>query len=48
MEDADSSDEFCRFLHACVPSVQAALGYKRPGTRTNPRNQLPSLEDREA
>jgi DNA invertase Pin-like site-specific DNA recombinase len=29
-------------------SVQAALGYKRPGTRNNPRNQLPSLEDREA
>jgi DNA invertase Pin-like site-specific DNA recombinase len=29
-------------------SVQAALGYKRPGTRSNPRNQLPSLEDREA
>jgi DNA invertase Pin-like site-specific DNA recombinase len=29
-------------------SVQAALGYKRPGTRHNPRNQLPSLEDREA
>src|ERR671934_579739 len=26
-------------------SVQAALGYKRPGTRNNPRNQLPSLED---
>ena len=24
MEDADFSDEFCRFLHACVPSVQAA------------------------
>ena len=23
MEDADFSDEFCRFLHACVPSVQA-------------------------
>jgi DNA invertase Pin-like site-specific DNA recombinase len=29
-------------------SVQAALGYKRPGTRNNPRSQLPSLEDREA
>ena len=29
-------------------SVQAALGYKRPGTRANPRDQLPSLEDREA
>jgi hypothetical protein len=29
-------------------SVQAALGYKRPGTRGNPRNELPSLEDREA
>jgi DNA invertase Pin-like site-specific DNA recombinase/peptidoglycan hydrolase-like protein with peptidoglycan-binding domain len=29
-------------------SVQAALGYKRPGSRNNPRNQLPSLEDREA
>jgi DNA invertase Pin-like site-specific DNA recombinase/peptidoglycan hydrolase-like protein with peptidoglycan-binding domain len=29
-------------------SVQAALGYKRPGTRGNPRNPLPSLEDREA
>jgi DNA invertase Pin-like site-specific DNA recombinase/peptidoglycan hydrolase-like protein with peptidoglycan-binding domain len=30
-------------------SVQAALGYKRPGTRSNsPRGQLPSLEDREA
>ena len=24
MEDADFSDEFCRFLHANVPSVQAA------------------------
>lgn len=24
MEDADFSDEFCRFLHASVPSVQAA------------------------
>jgi DNA invertase Pin-like site-specific DNA recombinase/peptidoglycan hydrolase-like protein with peptidoglycan-binding domain len=29
-------------------SVQAALGYKRPGTRGNPRDELPSLEDREA
>jgi DNA invertase Pin-like site-specific DNA recombinase len=29
-------------------SVQAALGYKRPGTRGNPRNELSSLEDREA
>jgi DNA invertase Pin-like site-specific DNA recombinase len=29
-------------------SVQAALGYKRPGSRSNPRTQLPSLEDREA
>jgi DNA invertase Pin-like site-specific DNA recombinase/peptidoglycan hydrolase-like protein with peptidoglycan-binding domain len=29
-------------------SVQAALGYKRPGTRANARNELPSLEDREA
>jgi DNA invertase Pin-like site-specific DNA recombinase len=28
-------------------SVQAALGYKRPGTRNNPRSQLPSLEDRQ-
>jgi DNA invertase Pin-like site-specific DNA recombinase len=28
-------------------SVQAALGYKRPGSRSNPRNQLPSLEDRQ-
>jgi DNA invertase Pin-like site-specific DNA recombinase len=27
-------------------SVQAALGYKRPGTRANPRGQFPSLEDR--
>jgi hypothetical protein len=24
MEDADFSDEFCRFLHAVVPSVDAA------------------------
>ena len=24
MEDADFSDEFCRFLQNCVPSVQAA------------------------
>jgi hypothetical protein len=24
MEDADFSDDFCRFLHASVPSVQAA------------------------
>ncbi|MEN3280857.1 MAG: hypothetical protein V7607_1997 [Solirubrobacteraceae bacterium] len=29
-------------------SVQAALGYKRPGSRNNPRTQLPSLGDREA
>ena len=29
-------------------SVQAALGYKRPGTRGNARDELPSLEDREA
>ena len=29
-------------------SVQAALGYKRPGTRANPRDELPSLDDREA
>jgi DNA invertase Pin-like site-specific DNA recombinase/peptidoglycan hydrolase-like protein with peptidoglycan-binding domain len=28
-------------------SVQAALGYKRPGSRNNPRHQLPSLEDRQ-
>jgi DNA invertase Pin-like site-specific DNA recombinase len=27
-------------------SVQAALGYKRPGTRGNPRGQFPPLEDR--
>jgi hypothetical protein len=26
-------------------SVQAALGYRRPSTRT-PRNQFPTLEDR--
>ena len=26
-------------------SVQAALGYRRPGNRS-PRDQLPSLEDR--
>jgi hypothetical protein len=26
-------------------SVQAALGYRRPGTRT-PRDQFPTLEDR--
>lgn len=24
MEDADFSDDFCRFLQACVPTVQAA------------------------
>jgi hypothetical protein len=24
VEDADFSDDFCRFLQACVPSVQAA------------------------
>jgi DNA invertase Pin-like site-specific DNA recombinase len=29
-------------------SVQAALGYKRPGSRNNPRGQLPPLRDREA
>ena len=29
-------------------SVQAALGYKRPGTRATSRSELPSLEDREA
>jgi DNA invertase Pin-like site-specific DNA recombinase len=28
-------------------SVQAALGYKRPGSRNSPRDQLPSLEDRQ-
>ena len=27
-------------------SVQAALGYKRPGARNNPRSDVPSLEDR--
>jgi len=29
-------------------SVQAALGYKRPGSRNNPRGQLPPLRDRGA
>jgi DNA invertase Pin-like site-specific DNA recombinase len=29
-------------------SVQAALGYKRPGNRSTPRDQLPSLEDRQS
>jgi hypothetical protein len=46
MEDADFSDEFCRFLHANVPSVQAAelllLLAGDPAAALRPKNAVES------
>ena len=41
MEDADFSDEFCRFVHGTLPSVDAAevllYLYRQPGAAWQPR-----------